>query len=298
MDGRRQAQANRCKWTGARLTLAPALWQITRAGLESAMIAPLIVNIPHAGTYLPPTIAAALTPAGLGVPDTDWHVDKLYDFVPAMGATLMVATHSRIVVDLNRDPSGETLYAGASNTEICPTATFHDEPIYRAGMVPDHQAASSRIAQYWLPYQTQLAAEIERIKALHGFCILLDGHSIISEAPRFFAGRLPDLNLGTADGKSCVTSLAQTAFRLLSNAEGFTAVHNGRFKGGYITRQYGVPDNNVHALQLEIAQRCYMNEAKPQLYVESRAAGLKAILKSLVEQLLAWRPMPSAETKT
>ncbi len=272
----------------------PALWRIERADMESV---PLIVNVPHAGTFLPPAIAQALTPAGLRVPDTDWHVDKLVDFVPAMGAALMVATHSRIVVDLNRDPSGDALYPGASNTGICPITTFHDEPIYQAGLDPDMATIASRVEQYWSPYHAQLQTEIARIKAQHGFCILLDAHSIVSEAPRFFAGRLPDLNLGTADGQSCAPSLAQTAFEVLTHAHGFTAVHNGRFKGGFITRHYGAPRNNVHALQLEIAQRCYMDEGRPQHYDRSRSAGLTDVLKLLLQQLLTRYAELGAESK-
>ena len=273
----------------------PPLWRIARADTDSV---PLIVNVPHAGTHLPAQIANTLTSAGLEVPDTDWHVDKLYDFIPSLGATLMVATHSRIVVDLNRDPSGDAFYPGASNTEICPTATFANEPIYRPGLAPGKAEITQRVEQYWRPYQHQLATEIARIKTKHGVCILLDGHSIVSEAPRFFAGRLPDLNLGTADGKSCDVSLAQLAFTVLNHAAGFTAVHNGRFKGGFITRHYGVPGDKIHALQLEVAQRCYMDEAAPSLYDASRAAPLKAVLIALVEKLMNWRPMPGADTRT
>jgi N-formylglutamate deformylase len=269
---------------------ATALWRLYSASGKST--APLIVNVPHSGTWLPPSIAASLRRAGLEVPDTDWHVEKLYDFVPAMGATLMVATHSRIVVDLNRDPSGDALYPGASNTEICPTSTFHNEAIYQPSAVPDSAAVEGRVERYWQPYHHQLADEIGRIVTQNGYCILLDGHSIVSEAPRFFAGRLPDLNLGTADGGSCAPSLAQSAFHVLSHADGFTAVHNGRFKGGYITRHYGEPHNKVHALQLEMAQCCYMDEAAPRNYDVSRAAPLKDILKTLVEKLLSWRPSP------
>ena len=267
------------------MSVAPAICQIERCGPQSV---PLIVSVPHAGTYLPPTIAKLLTPEGLGVPDTDWHVDKLYDFVPALGGTLMVATHSRIVADLNRDPAGDVLYAGASNTELCPTSTFFDEPIYRAGLAPDSTEIAMRIEQYWNPYHRQLLAEIARLKAQHGYCILLDGHSIVSEVPRFFPGRLADLNLGSADGKSCAPALAQSAFQCLSQADGFTAVHNGRFKGGYITRHYGDPANDVHALQLEMALRCFLDEAEPEHYDVTRAAPLKAVLKTLVEQLLRW----------
>ncbi|MCY7388137.1 MAG: N-formylglutamate deformylase [Burkholderiales bacterium] len=273
---------------------SPALWRIEHGDTDEV---PLIVNVPHAGTYLPPSIAQTLSAAGLRVPDTDWHVDKLVDFVPSLGATLMVATHSRIAVDLNRDPSGDALYPGASNTEICPTATFASEPIYRSGLTPGTETIAARVEHYWRPYQHQLAAEIARIKRKHGVCILLDAHSIVSEVPRFFAGKLPDLNLGSADGNSCAASLAQLAFGCLGHAEGFTAVHNGRFKGGFITRHYGDPADNVHALQLEMAQCCYMNETEPLLYDASRAAALKAILMVLVEKLMNWRQLPGAETK-
>ena len=279
------------------MSIAPALWRIARPTSDRAKQAPLIVNVPHAGTFLPSTIAQILTPAGFGVPDTDWYVDKLYDFVPALGATLMVATHSRIVVDLNRDPSGDALYPGASNTEICPTATFAELPIYLPGMEPDSAKIASRLEQYWQPYHRQLAAEIARVKAMHGYCILLDAHSIVSVAPRFFSGRLPDLNLGSADGKSCAASLADGAFRVLSEADGFSAVHNGRFKGGYITRHYGDPGNNVQALQLEMAQRCYMDEAAPLKFNNTQSAKLSAVLKVLVELLLNWHPAVGTETK-
>ena len=276
------------------MSVAPDLWRIER---PDAKAVPLIVNVPHAGTWLPPLIAETLTHAGLQVPDTDWHVDKLYEFAPEMGATLLVATHSRIVVDLNRNPTGDALYAGVSNTEICPTATFGNEPIYRTGMAPDYAAIASRVEQYWRPYHRQLAVEIARIKAVHGYCILLDAHSIISVAPRFFEGRLPDLNLGTADGRSCEMSMAHITYEILTHADGFTSVHNGRFKGGYITRHYGDPASQVHAVQLEMAQSCYMDEAVPARYDASRAGALKMLLNTLVERLLTWRPVLGAHTK-
>lgn len=246
---------------------------------------PLLVNVPHAGTWIPEEIGADLTPQGCAVPDTDWSVEQLYAFAPDAGATLMWATHSRVVVDLNRDPGGLSLYPGASNTEICPTTTFHDAPIYRDGAMPDAAAIAARVDQYWRPYHRVLAAEIERLRARHGYCILLDGHSIVSQAPRFFAGRLPDFNLGTADGTSCHPALAQRVFEILCAARGFTAVHNGRFKGGYITRHYGDPARDVHALQLEMAQCAYMNEQAAPAYDANRAAPLVAVLKRLVDGL-------------
>jgi len=207
-----------------------------------------------------------------------------------LGVTLMSATHSRYGVDLNRDPAGISLYPGASNTEICPTATFHEEPVYPDGLSPETVQVGTRVERYWNPYQARLVAEIERIRSRHGYCILLDGHSIISVAPRFFAGRLPDLNLGTADGASADPALAAGAFALLADAQGFSAIHNGRFKGGYITRHHGRPQQGVHALQLEMAQSCYMDEVQPGEFDRLRAAPLRNVLRALVAYLLSWRP--------
>ncbi|MBL0124216.1 MAG: N-formylglutamate deformylase [Betaproteobacteria bacterium] len=260
------------------------LWKLIRGD------SPVIVNVPHAGIELPAEWSTRITDAARRMPDTDWHVEKLYRFAPLVEATLMWATYSRIVVDLNRDPSGVALYPGASNTEVCPASTFHDEPIYREGMAPGTTEIAERVAQYWQPYHVQLSAEIERIKARHGYCILLDAHSIVSEAPRFFSGRLPDLNLGTADGSSCDPALADAAFAVLTGARGFTAVHNGRFKGGYITRHHGRPVEGMHALQLEMAQSCYMDENHPAEYHPDRAAPLLNVLQMLIQTLLAWRP--------
>jgi N-formylglutamate amidohydrolase len=253
---------------------------------------PVIVDVPHAGTFVPPILSARLTSAARASPDTDWHVEKLYAFARDEGATLLCATHSRYVVDLNRDPSGAALYAGADNTELCPTRTFADEPIYEEGDAPAQEEVAQRIATYFGPYHRTLAMEIERVRARHGYVVLLDGHSIRSEVPRFFAGRLPDLNLGTADGTSCALALQAQAACVLADAEGLTHIVNGRFKGGWITRRYGRPTEGVHALQLEMGQRCYMDEAPPYPWDPARATVLSEVLHDLVAMLNAWRPQP------
>jgi N-formylglutamate amidohydrolase len=247
---------------------------------------PLVVDVPHAGTYLPEDIAARLTPVGRTVPDTDWHVDKLYSFIRDSGATLMMATHSRIVVDLNRDPTGAALYPGADNTELCPTRTFDNEAIYTDDVAPDADEIALRRTRYFDPYHAALAEEIARVRRQHGYAILLDAHSIRSVVPRFFAGRLPDLNLGTADGRSCAAALQIAAASVLASAGAFTSIVNGRFKGGYVTRHYGAPQQHVHALQLEKAQTCYMDEAPPYGFDPSRATPLAAVLKRLVTALI------------
>jgi N-formylglutamate deformylase len=251
---------------------------------------PLIVDIPHAGTHVPVDLAARLTPAARALPDTDWHVEKLFSFALKLGVTMLVATHSRYVVDLNRDPGGRALYPGADNTELCPTRTFANEPIYAEGAAPDAAEIDARRLRYFDPYQAALEAELARVRAARGHVVLLDGHSIRSVVPRFFAGRLPDLNLGTAGGSSCDAALQAVATGVLSGTSGFTHIVNGRFKGGYITRNYGRPASGRHALQLEMAQCCYMDEDPPYPWDPTRAAPLERILGALVDALSAWRP--------
>jgi N-formylglutamate amidohydrolase len=251
---------------------------------------PLVVDVPHAGTHVPPELAARLVPSARALPDTDWHVEKLYAFALERGATLVVATHSRYVVDLNRDPTGASLYPGADVTELCPTRTFASEPIWREGAAPDAGEVASRRARYFDPYHAALAAEVGRVRARHGYAILLDGHSIRSQVPRFFDGRLPDLNLGTAGGASCAPGVEALSASVLRGASPLTHVVNGRFKGGYVTRHYGRPGEGVHALQLEVAQACYMEEAPPFRWDPARASALAETLGRLVDALLAWRP--------
>ncbi|HXR57145.1 MAG TPA: N-formylglutamate deformylase [Casimicrobiaceae bacterium] len=260
------------------------LWQLHQGD------SPLIVSVPHAGRHVPDAIALRMQPNALALPDTDFHVDRLYRFVPATGATFVVATHSRYVVDLNRDPSGAALYPGADNTELCPTRTFANDAIYLPGEAPSGREIAARRATFFDPYQALLATQIARVHDRHGHALLLDGHSIAAVVPRFFAGRLPDLNLGTADGHSCAPSVEALAAGVLSRASGFTHVVNGRFKGGYITRHFGAPDRRVHALQLEMVQDCYMDESQPNRFDPARAARVIAMLERLVIALSEWRP--------
>jgi N-formylglutamate deformylase len=206
---------------------------------------PLLVSVPHAGTYIPWALRDRMTPVALGVPDTDWHVPLLYQCALELDVGLLVATHSRYVIDLNRNPDGVALYAGADNTELCPTRSFAQEPLYRDGQLPDAAEIETRRQRYWQPYHDALAGELSRLRAAHGHAVLIDGHSIRAEVPRFFAGQLPDLNLGTADGQSCAPGLQQASEQLLSGATGFSFVSNGRFKGGTITRRHGQPGQGV-----------------------------------------------------
>lgn len=243
---------------------------------------PLLISIPHCGEALPDSLFARLTPNGQARADTDWHLEQLYDFAPELGASVLSAHYSRYLIDLNRAPDGAPLYPGQSETGLCPLTSFSNEALYRAGQEPEIAEIGERIERYWQPYHAQLVAELERIKARHGYALLWDAHSIQSRVPRFFSGRLPDLNLGTADGRSCAPQFQATVMAHLQDS-GYQHVCNGRFKGGYITRHYGQPQASIHALQMEIAQLCYMSETPDFSY----RPGLADLLKSLLKQVLA-----------
>ena len=250
---------------------------------------PLLISMPHVGTHVPPALAARLTDEAQRVPDTDWHLERLYDFADTLGASVLVATHSRFVIDLNRPPDGASLYPGQSVTGLCPVDLFDDQPLYRdPADVPSEVEIAERRAAIWQPYHTQLAQELTRIQAQHGVAALWDAHSIRSVLPRFFAGRLPDLNLGTADGASCSPALAEQLLAIGQAAPGYTAVLNGRFKGGHITRQYGNPAQGIHAVQLEMTQCSYMQESWPFDYLPEVAAGVQPHVRRMLEAVLAF----------
>ena len=249
---------------------------------------PLLVSMPHTATGLPPELAARMTEAGRALPDTDWHIHRLYGFAAELGAGVIRPEYSRYVIDLNRAPDGRALYKGANNTELCPTSTFAEEAIWRPGEEPQNAEIDGRRERYWRPYHEALAAELARLKDRYGIALLWDAHSIRSVLPRFFEGRLPDFNLGTANGESCDAGLANQLLEQASAVPGHTAVLNGRFKGGYITRQYGKPQDGVHAVQLELSQCAYMSETYPFAYDEARAAGLQPALQGMLATLLAF----------
>ena len=256
---------------------------------------PLLISMPHAGTFVPPELATRFTDEARQVPDTDWHLERLYAFARDMGASILVATHSRYVVDLNRPPDGASLYPGQSVTGLCPVDTFDDTPIYAHGDTPGDAEVSARRDAVWVPYHRQLRAELDRIRAAHGVAVLWDAHSIRSVVPRFFEGKLPDLNLGTANGASCDPSLAQELLRIASAADGYSAVLNGRFKGGHITREYGQPGQGIHAVQLEMTQCSYMQERLPFDYLPDVAAKVQPCLQQMLQATLVFAAQQVAE---
>lgn len=244
--------------------------------------APLLVSIPHMGTELPEDMRASFCERALAVEDTDWHLDRLYAFAAAeLGASVLRPRYSRYVADLNRPPDDAPMYPGASNTELCPTRFFTGDALYREGCQPDAAQRQERLARYWSPYHQALAGEIARLRDEHGFVLLWDAHSIRSEIPWLFDGRLPDLNIGTAGGASAHDRIAQAAVQAAIRP-GITHVLNGRFKGGYITRHYGRPQEHVHAVQLEMVQKLYMSEQPPYGWIEERAAAIGPVLRDMV----------------
>jgi N-formylglutamate deformylase len=247
--------------------------------------APLLISLPHNGSAIPDDIAARMTPAARRSVDTDWHVAELYDFARELGASVLRPFASRYVVDINRPADGHALYPGRTETGLVPTMMFDGTPIYLDGQAPDAAEIAHRVDRWWRPYHDALAAEISRLKNEHGRVVVWEGHSIRSVVPLLFDGRLPDFNLGTADGTSCSAALATSLDELLTGQDRYSHVLNGRFKGGYITRQYGRPDEGVDAVQLELAQLNYMDEDS-FAYLPEKAAETQLLIGEMLRLCL------------
>jgi N-formylglutamate deformylase len=242
---------------------------------------PLLISIPHLGTHIPADIRDQLTDAANDVADTDWHLDRLYEFAIRAGASMLGARHSRYVVDLNRPASGESLYPGQTTTGLYPTETFRGEPLYRNGSGPDKAEAQYRLETYWKPYHAKLREELDRLKAQFGAVLLWEAHSIASVLPRLFEGKLPDLNIGTNSGLSCDPAVLDAITARLDD-QPYPWIANGRFKGGYITRAYGQPEQGVHAVQLEMCQSTYMDETSPFGYRVDLAESVQPVMEKMV----------------
>ncbi|MGS1125394.1 N-formylglutamate deformylase [Rhodanobacter sp. UC4437_H4] len=247
---------------------------------------PLLISLPHDGSFIPADIAARMPPAARRSPDTDWHVARLYEpLAEALGASVLKPAASRYVVDLNRPADGHALYPGQRETGLVPLIGFDGEPLYCDGDAPDAAEVQRRINEYWQPYHDALAQELARLRAEHGRVVLWEGHSIRSRVPMLFEGRLPDFNLGTANGASCDAALQMRLADGLQAQSRFSVAINGRFKGGYITRHYGRPDAGVQAVQLELVQLNYMDEAS-FAYDASKASQVQALIESLLRTCL------------
>jgi N-formylglutamate amidohydrolase len=247
---------------------------------------PLLISVPHAGTFVPEDIGRRFTLAGGRLADTDWHVHKLYDFARGLGASILAANYSRYVVDLNRPADSSSLYVGHATSPVCPTLTFDGDPIYLAGEEPTDAEITSRIEQYWQPYHRHLAAELAKIREQYGYALLWDAHSIASEVPSLFEGVLPEFNFGTRDDASCPRVIAEQLLDLVTTDGKFGAVLNGRWKGGYITMHYGRPKDRVYAVQLELSRRVYMDEAAGTDWDPDHAQSAASLISSLLSRYL------------
>ncbi len=274
---------------GAPAVIVPRPWQAVAAVSRGTV--PLVVSLPHSGTWLPEDVAARMTETGRAVPDTDWAVDRLYQFARELGASVIRAVPSRYVVDLNRPADDQPLYPGQVATGLVPRQSFDGRPLYRPGVEPDADEVAARRETYWRPYHDALAALIVESRARFGIAVVYDGHSIAAEVPRLFDGRLPDLNLGTNRGTAADPALIDAAAAACAAADGFTHVVDGRFTGGYITRAYGDPGRGVHALQMELAQDAYMTAPTvggAAAYDVAKADRLAAVLRDVMAAAIAW----------
>ena len=255
---------------------------------------PVVLGLPHTGTYVPPEVEAQLNTRGRGLEDTDWHIHRLYDGI-LEGASSVRATFHRYVIDANRDPSGVSLYPGQNTTTLVPLTDFDGHPIWNQD--PGAAEIEARRQAYHAPYHAALAAALERAKAQHGFAILYDCHSIRSTIPFLFDGTLPDFNTGTNMGTTCDPAIQDIVVTACAAAEGYSSVLNGRFKGGWTTRHYGRPEEGLHAIQMELAQSTYLSaETAPWSYDAAKATRLRAHLNTILTRLASWAPMTGGNT--
>lgn len=276
------------------MTAHPDWLQIHRGAV------PLIVSFPHTGTELPEALASQFLSPWLARRDADWWVHELYAFAQQMGATTVRTAVSRSVIDVNRDPSGTSLYPGQNTTGLCPLTTFDNQPLYRDGHGPDEAEIARRRDTWFVPYHDALAAEIARLRAGHGTVVVYDAHSIRSHIPHLFDGQLPQFNLGTNGDTTCDNALTDVVDNLCAMS-GMSHVRNGRFKGGYITRHYSDIPGGVHTLQMELACRGYMHEPEavdehswPTPLDPDHAAPLRATLQQVLDACLDFATSRSA----
>lgn len=251
---------------------------------------PLVLGLPHTGVDVPRNVWDGLNDTGRALADTDWHIHRLYDGLVEGVSSVRTKLH-RYVIDVNRDPAGTSLYPGQNTTGLCPTSDFDGQPIYREGCAPDEAETARRLAVYHTPYHHALAAELVRVRDLHGFVVLYDCHSIRADIPFLFEGRLPDFNVGTNLGATCDPVIERLVNACCEQAAGYSSILNGRFKGGWTTRHYGHPAEGVHVIQMELAQSAYLTaEAPPWEYHTAKTTQLRVVLGDILQQLTEWRP--------
>lgn len=261
--------------------------------------APLLIAIPHAGITIPEEIEARFVSPWLARKDADWWIDQLYAFASELNATIVSTAISRTVIDVNRDPSGASLYPGQATTELCPTTTFDGEPLHRPGMAPDDAAIADRKVRWFEPYHAAIEQELVRLRAAHDHIVIYDAHSIRSQVGRLFDGELPQFNIGTNGGTTCAAPLRDRVAAICA-ASGHSHVVDGRFRGGWTTRHYGRPLDGIHAIQMELATRGYLDEPRdftPAAWptpIGPQADALRIILRDILQDCIDWTRNPDA----
>lgn len=241
---------------------------------------PILISMPHNGVQIPQEQLPLMTESAKAMVDTDWHLNRLYQFAVDSGCYLINPKYSRYVIDLNRPQDDQSLYPGQDTTELCPTTQFDKQPIYLSGQQPTAIDIHHRIKNYWQPYHVKLQITLAQMKKKFGDALLFEAHSIKSVVPRFFEGKLPDFNFGDYNNNSCSKDLTNRISDW--SPKGYSKVVNGRFKGGYITRAYGLPEERVHAIQLELSQATYMDEERLS-YDVKKAERVQNRLKEMFE---------------
>ncbi|WP_372613170.1 N-formylglutamate deformylase [Aquicoccus sp.] len=252
--------------------------EVTRGG------GPIVLGLPHTGTELPGDIREGLNETGRAMADTDWHIDRLYSGLRD-DITMVRQVEHRYVIDVNRPPDGQSLYPGQNTTDLCPLTDFDGRAIHREGCAPDAAEIARRIEVYHAPYHAALSTELARVKAKHGVAVLYDCHSIRSVIPRLFDGSLPDFNIGTNLSTTCAAIVEKTVEKICAAAGGYSSITNGRFRGGWTTRHYGDVEAGIHAIQMELAQSTYMEEAAPWDWDAAKATRLREQLARILNGL-------------
>ncbi len=258
-----------------------------KISLPIAPEVPILLSVPHCGTQFPGELREQYKPNLIEAPDdTDWFVDKLYDFAPDMGITMISARISRWVIDLNRDPDEKPLYSdGRIITGLCPTTSFFGESLYNDGRkLIDPAEVSRRRSSYFIPYHAKVQQLLDGLLQRHGKVLLWDCHSIRQFVPTIHKEKFPDLILGDADGTSASPGVIEIALSTLDHSA-YQTRHNFPFKGGYITRHFGKPAIGQHALQLEMTKVNYM-DASETVYDEKKAGAMRTLLKSVFHKLI------------
>jgi N-formylglutamate deformylase len=250
---------------------------------------PIILSSPHSGIEFPDELKTHFRAELMAQPDdTDWFIHELYNFAPDLGITVIHARFSRWVIDLNRDPHSKPLYTdGRIITELVPKTDFLGTEIYvDKKFIPDDAEIARRLENYYKPYHQKIESLLrERINEF-GQVLLWEAHSIRRFVPTIQSEPFPDLILGDNDEKSASKDIIEIALSNLKAGK-YSVNHNSPFKGGHITRYFGKPQNNIHALQLEMAKTNYMDNDE-LTFNESRADNVRNVLRPVFENLIEY----------